>query len=105
MLHEFIDVNRAELIARCRAKVVARGKSGLPVAELDHGIPMLLGQLITTLEAEADPGPPDASTQPDRAIARSAGAHGSELLRKGFTIDQVVHDYGDLCQALTELAG
>jgi len=25
------------------------------------------------------------------------------LLRKGFTVDQVVHDYGDLCQAITEL--
>jgi signal transduction histidine kinase len=26
------------------------------------------------------------------------------LLLQGFTIDQVVHDYGDLCQAVTELA-
>src|SRR5581483_4539566 len=27
-----------------------------------------------------------------------------ELLAQGFTVDQVVHDYGDLCQAITELA-
>jgi hypothetical protein len=26
------------------------------------------------------------------------------LLRAGFSVDQVVHDYGDLCQAVTELA-
>jgi signal transduction histidine kinase len=26
-------------------------------------------------------------------------------LRRGFTIAQVVHDYGDVCQAITELAG
>src|SRR6185369_6164763 len=30
--------------------------------------------------------------------------HGNELLRTGFTVDQVVHDYGDLCQAVTEMA-
>ncbi len=27
------------------------------------------------------------------------------MLRRGFTIGQVVHDYGDICQAVTELAG
>ena len=37
-------------------------------------------------------------------IGSTAGRHGNELLRKGFTVDQVVHDYGDLCQAVTELA-
>jgi hypothetical protein len=30
--------------------------------------------------------------------------HGAELLRRGFTVDQVVHDYGDVCQAITEMA-
>ena len=34
----------------------------------------------------------------------SAAQHGSELSRTGFTVDQVVYDYGDLCQAVTELA-
>jgi hypothetical protein len=30
--------------------------------------------------------------------------HGAELLRLGFSVDQVVHDYGDVCQSVTELA-
>jgi hypothetical protein len=34
----------------------------------------------------------------------SAGAHGKQLLSLGFSVDQVVHDYGDLCQAITDLA-
>ena len=34
----------------------------------------------------------------------SAAKHGKELLRHDFTIEQVVHDYGDLCQAITQLA-
>jgi hypothetical protein len=37
-------------------------------------------------------------------IGRSAALHGAELLRRGFTVDQVVHDYGDVCQAITEMA-
>jgi signal transduction histidine kinase len=34
----------------------------------------------------------------------SAAAHGKDLLKLGFSVDQVVHDYGDLCQAITDLA-
>jgi hypothetical protein len=37
-------------------------------------------------------------------IDRSAGRHGEDLLRMGLTIAQVVHDYGDVCQAITDLA-
>ncbi len=37
-------------------------------------------------------------------IGVTAALHGRELLQQGFTVDQVVHDYGDLCQAVTELA-
>jgi len=37
-------------------------------------------------------------------IGETATRHGRELLQHGFTVDQVVHDYGDLCQAITELA-
>ena len=37
-------------------------------------------------------------------ISRTAARHGRELLKQGFTVDQVVHDYGDLCQAITDLA-
>lgn len=34
----------------------------------------------------------------------SATVHGSVLLALGYSVDQVVHDYGDLCQANTDLA-
>ena len=37
-------------------------------------------------------------------IGDSAKKHGHDLLKQGFTIDQVVHDYGDVCQSITELA-
>jgi hypothetical protein len=34
----------------------------------------------------------------------SATNHGRDLLKRGFTVAQVVYDYGDVCQAVTELA-
>jgi signal transduction histidine kinase len=37
-------------------------------------------------------------------IGVSATTHGASLLALGYTVDQVVHDYGDLCQAITDLA-
>jgi signal transduction histidine kinase len=38
------------------------------------------------------------------AIGSTAARHGAELLEAGFNVSQVVHDYGDICQAVTELA-
>ncbi len=37
-------------------------------------------------------------------IDATAGQHGHDLMLKGFTVSQVVHDYGDVCQTVTDLA-
>jgi signal transduction histidine kinase len=95
MLHEFLTERREDLIARCQAKVATRRSPPRTDAGLDHGVPLFLGQLIDTLRLELASSP---------EIGRSATRHGNELLRRGFTVDQVVHDYGDVCQAVTELA-
>jgi hypothetical protein len=47
---------------------------------------------------------PPGRTDLSAAIDRAAAQHGGALLQKGLTVDQVVHDYGDRCQAVTELA-
>ena len=95
MLDEFIAANRAEIIKRCRVKVETRSDAPAASAELDRGVPMFLDQLLTELRH----GPSATS-----AIARTATQHGHDLLLKGYTVSQVVHDYGDVCQAVTELA-
>ena len=114
MLHEFLTVNYQTLIGRCRAKVAKRTIPWASNAELLHGIPLFLEQLIRTLQLEhiAKPldsrkvsGPSEPGKMPVTSeIGTTAAKHGNELLRHGFTVDQVVHDYGDLCQAITELA-
>ena len=112
MLHEFLKANRPELIARCRAKVAARSLPGNPERELDHGITVFLDQLIKTLQVEQSPEPmrsrkvsgPAGGALSLSEMGETAAQHGRELLQHGFTVDEVVHDYGDLCQAVTDLA-
>lgn len=95
MLQEFIEINRQEIIARCRAKVTSRSFPAPTAAEIDHGVPMFLDQLVIALR---DP------TMKNLEISRSAIKHGHDLLLQGYTVSQVVHNYGDVCQAITELA-
>jgi signal transduction histidine kinase len=104
MLHEFLQANRLELTTRCRNKVAARPSPTPTEIELSHGVPVLIDQLIEMLRAEQMVTQISHPVAPTTDIDRSAAKHGAELLRRGFTVDQVVHDYGDLCQALTELA-
>ena len=102
MLHEFLTANRDELVRRCRARVSKRPAPSPTAIELEHGIPLFLDQLIGMLRKELE-ARIDNSSQAG-AIESTAGKHGGEFFRKGFTDDQVVHDYGDLCQSVTELA-
>ena len=115
MMHVFIANNRAELLARCKAKVAKRPQRAATEAQLSNGIPLFLEQLLQTLEAEeggddagslrisGSPGGDNSATSLSE-MGVSASAHGKQLLELGFTVDQVVHDYGDLCQAITDLA-
>ena len=108
MLHEFLTSNRQILISRCRENVTRRFASVEAASSIDHGVPLFLEQLVETLRSEQkthlregdDTDPAPAPTP----IGRAAALHGAELLRRGFSIDQVVHDYGDVCQSVTALA-
>jgi signal transduction histidine kinase len=100
MLHEFLTFHRDEIIARTRRKVATRMAPRPTEAELEHGIPLFLEQLVDTLRREQEtPARPTSGE-----MARSALRHGADLRAAGFTIAQVVHDYGDVCQAVTELS-
>jgi signal transduction histidine kinase len=95
MLDVFLRTNRERIIAETRKKVALRPAPRATEAELLHGVPLFLEQLVATLENVG------SSTA---AMSASALLHGDEMRLKGFTLAQVVHDYGDICQAVTELA-
>ena len=107
MLHEFLTAHRLELIERCRARSSVRQTPLKARAELESGIPLFIDQLVATLRAEQVGGPEIPASAPRYspvAMGATAQRHGRSLLRQGFTIDQVVHDYGDLCQEVTGMA-
>lgn len=112
MMHEFLTENRGELIERCRMKVAQRPAPKATTEELAHGITLFLDQIIKTLKAEEAEqrveshrlsGPASGVDAVLSEMGIGAKEHGRELLQHGFTIEQVVHDYGDLCQSVTDL--
>ena len=104
MLHEFLAANRLVLADRCRIKVEQRSGPPATANEPDNGVPMLIDQVAEILRGVRFAEQIAVTDEPPRSIERSATLHGGQLLRRGFTVDQVVRNYGDLCQAVTELA-
>jgi hypothetical protein len=112
MLHDFLSSNRQAIIDRCRGKLSKRASPPVTRAELEHGVPLFLEQLIDALRVEHASraaksqnvlvfSPPTPASLEN---TRTAALHGKELLERGYTVEQVVYDYGDICQSLTELA-
>ena len=100
MLHEFLTLHREDIIARTRLKLATRMAPRPTEAELEHGVPLFLDQLAETLRREQETAA--RTTSPE--MAEGALRHGGELRKAGFTVGQVVHGYGDVCQAVTGLA-
>lgn len=64
-------------------------------AEVDHGVTLFLDQLVDALRL---------GRASSNDIATTAVLHGRDRRVQGLTVSQVVHDYGDVCQSITELA-
>jgi signal transduction histidine kinase len=112
-MHNFLIDHGDELVLRCKRKVAQRLGRSATAEQLEYGVPLFLAQLIRTFGAENAgrpgeslriSGPSGGDAHALSEIGVSAIAHGRELLELGYSVDQVVHDYGDLCQAITELA-
>jgi signal transduction histidine kinase len=99
MLHDFVTTHRESIISRTREKVSQRPWPQAPPDTFENGAPLFLTQLSDTLLGEAA-----AVSFAQEAIGVSATRHGGELVASGFNLSQVVHDYGDICEAVTELA-
>lgn len=85
MLDEFIALNHDDILAHSRDHV--------------QGMSLFLTQLSETLRLETA-----ASPFSNDAIGSAARRHGAELWAAGFTVSQVVHDYGDVGRAITQVA-
>jgi hypothetical protein len=96
MLQNFIMSNRSELVERCKVKAQGR-LSGPSVSEgVDHGVPLVLTLIITALSLDSGSNgetvDPPTSAPSVSEVRLSAATHGTELLRRGYSIDHVAHE-------------
>lgn len=98
MLHEFVAANRELIIDRTRKRVQARPWPSVSPDELENGVPRFLTQIVEILQTAG----PEKLAQD--AVTATATRHGAELLERGYNVSQVVHDYGDICQVITQIA-
>jgi hypothetical protein len=99
VLFEFVTLNHDALVAKARDKITTRPWPPASALEIENGVPLFLTQLTEALKRQSSPAP-FSSTD----IGIAATQHGRDLFEQGFTVSQVVHDYGAICQAVTELA-
>ncbi len=124
-LHDFLLQHRESVLTRTETKSLELAGPLASSPELRQGLPIFLEQLLGILRlnrpataaapdkggeakgaAEADePAMAASAGEPEEAqLAVTAGLHGTEMFRLGYTLSHVVHAYGALCQAVTELA-
>ena len=98
-MQNFIAANRNEIVARTELRVATRTGAGSTGQGLPDGIPAFLNQLIVALTVAHHTDDIDHDE-----IRASAANHGRDLVGRGLSIEHVVHDYGDVCQVVAELA-
>jgi signal transduction histidine kinase len=111
MLHEFLATNRSILIERCRFTAAARPEPRAVQSVWANGVHVFLDQLITALTIKHHASNTSVNSKvdiregpPNREVHETAMLQGRDMLDHGFTIEQVVRNYGDVCQAVTKLA-
>jgi signal transduction histidine kinase len=102
MLYQFLIDNRARILDATREKAIGISQDKPVSAQSERGLPQFYDHLILELKREARGLPKSGGVR--KHGAGSTAQHGKELSRLGYTVSQVVHGYGGLCQAITELA-
>jgi hypothetical protein len=106
MLHQFLSAEREEILALCARKVMNTSDRKLSSTEMEEGLPLFYDELIAALKLiEQETTPEGNEAHGSNSISRnSAAQHGEESLKLGYTVSQVVHGYGSICQGITEYA-
>lgn len=103
MLYDFLIENEKEILAMTAKKSLSQVGIRSSSEQLKVGLPIFYKQLIAALRSDSSLMALNSGSE-NRAISQSAGVHGGELMKMGYTLSQVVHSYGSLCQSITELA-
>ena len=101
MLYKFIVLHREAIEARARNRGSTRPSLAVGLKPGARARRAALPDAALRDPPAGDDPRRRSREQCDRLRRRTARR---ELLALGFNISQVVHDYGDICQAITEVA-
>ena len=105
-LFSLLSERRDEILERCREKMAeVLGERSSPY-QLDQGIPTLYEELIEVLRISLEDDSPMARQRfvATTVTASASRQHAQESYRLGYTVSQLVHGYGCICQGITEYA-
>lgn len=103
-LYTLLKNERPEVLEKCRVKATEVMGSKTPERLLDEGLPKIYDELVEVLRVSV----PGSSAQTLHQVAAdtitkvSSQMNAQEAYRAGFTVSQLVHSYGSICQAITE---
>jgi signal transduction histidine kinase len=101
MLSDFLSAHRQEILERSLSKIRgAPASAGRSPAELLDGLSHFFDQVVDSLRKIAH----DADAVALATTGAQATAHGLQRFQLGFDVEQLVRDYGSLCDAITEAA-
>lgn len=98
MFHEFLSENRSYILALVRQKAVPIEAKKSSSDIYDKGLPLFFDSVTNALKQDAEPFREIKSV----VTLNEAARYGKELLHLGYTISQVVHLYGIVCQSVME---
>ncbi len=105
MLYRFLIDNRDAILAEVEEKSAEVAKDKATSAKSSLCISQFYDHLVYELKRESNGLAKSGDGSSARKHGLSATAeHGRELSRLGYTVSQVVHAYGALCQVITTLA-
>ena len=100
MLAAFLTKNQSEILALTREKIAAVSESRPTSEALEEGLLKFYEYLIAMLKR----APHASQKAPIEVLPKITSQRGEELSRLGYTVSQVVHSYGAICQSITEMA-
>ena len=116
MLYQFLQDNQEEVLSLTQKKTLELAGNRPSSTQLELGLPLFFEQLLDVLLMERHEYHADrlsgetlsliesVGRSSESELSKTAEGHGVELLRLGYTLSHVVHAYGSICQAITELA-
>jgi signal transduction histidine kinase len=108
MLFEFLIKERDPILARVKKEATKNLGTKQTSELIEEGLPIFYDQLIGLLQRnrpfDLAPEAGPAAVANRSSALEAAKSQGKEYLRLGYTVSEVVHGYGTICQAITGAA-